>query len=109
VSFCTQPERTSTCPPEECGGPQGYLQRRNEAYDDDALQDMGVMVEWLEEILQMDVGSRTVGELTPDVTRMAMERMVARGPFLQEKFARKPVNQEFLRGRHRDLMRQQFV
>lgn len=67
------------------------------------------MAEGLDDILQRDHTDKTVGELTPDDARMAMERMVAREPFLPGKFSRKLVNQAFRDGRHRDLMHQQFA
>jgi len=99
---------SGTCPPEECGGPQGYLERRDEADGYDAWCDMGTMVEWLDDLVQRDVKDETVGELTTDDVRMAMERMVARGPFLAGKFSRKLVNRAFRDGRHRELTHQQF-
>jgi len=100
---------SGACPPEECGGPQGYLERRDEADGYDAWRDMGVMVDWLDDLLQRGVGDEAVAELTTDEARVAMERMVARGPFLPDKFSRKLVNQAFRDGVHRDLMHQQFV
>ena len=100
---------SGACPPEECGGPQGYLERRDEAGGYGAWRDMGVMVEWLDDILHRDIADKTVGEVATDDARMAMERMAARGPFLSDKFSRKLVNQAFRDGRHRDLMHQQFI
>jgi len=41
---------SGACPPEECGGPRGYLERRDEADGYGAWQDFGVMAEWLDDL-----------------------------------------------------------
>ena len=43
-----------------------------------------------------------------DDVESAMERMVARKPFVEGKFSRGAVNKRFRSGDHRDLMRQQM-
>lgn len=97
------------CPPEGCGGPEGYLVRRDEASGYDAWQDMGVMTEWLDGVLHGDTADKTVRDLLSEDVETAMERVIARGPYVEDKFSRKVVNDGFRTGKHRDLMHQQLM
>ena len=99
---------SGACPPEECGGPKGYLARRDEADGYGAWQDFGVMVEWLDDLTKQDTTDLTVRDVLTDEVEAAMQRVVAREPYQAGKFSRKLVNQAFRDGRHRDLMHQQF-
>ncbi|WP_287995837.1 plasmid pRiA4b ORF-3 family protein [Acidiphilium sp.] len=99
---------SGACPPEECGGPRGYLERRDEAEGYGAWQDFGVMAEWLDDLTKRDTTDLTVRDVLTDEVEAAMQRVVAREPYQAGKFSRKLVNQAFRDGRHRDLMHQQF-
>jgi len=99
---------SGACPPEECGGPRGYLERRDEADGYGAWQDFGVMAEWLDDLTKRDTTDLTVRDVLTDEVEAAMQRVVAREPYKAGKFLRKLVNQAFRDGRHRDLMHQQF-
>jgi hypothetical protein len=99
---------SGACPPEECGGPQGYLERRDEADGYGAWEDFGVMVEWLDDLTKRDTTNLTVRDVLTDEVEAAMQRVVAREPYQAVKFLRKAVNQAFRDGRHRELMHQQF-
>lgn len=100
---------SGACPPEDCGGPHGYLERRDEAGGYDAWRDMGVMVDWLDDIVQTDTPNHIVRDVLTDDVEAAMHRVLAREPYQSGKFSRKLVNQAFREGRHRELMRQQFA
>lgn len=100
---------SGVCPPEDCGGPQGYLERRDEADGYDAWRDMGMMVEWLGEVAQTNDPNLTVRDVLTDDVEAMMHRVLAREPYQTGKFLRKVVNQAFRDGRHRDLMRQQLA
>ena len=99
---------SGACPPEDCGGPYGYHERRDEADGYDAWRDMGVMVDFLEDIVAADVPERPVSDFLSDEVEAAMERMIARKPFVERKFLRGAVNKRFRAGDHRDLMHQQM-
>ncbi len=97
------------CPPEDCGGPDGFLARRDEADGYDAWQDMGMMAEWLGDVMQIDTADKTVGELLPEDVEAAMKRVVARGPYVRGKFSHKQVNDGFRDELHLRLQHQQIM
>ena len=99
---------SGVCPPEDCGGTQGYLDRRDEADGYDVWRDMGVMADFLEDIVAANAPDRPVSDFMSDDVEEAMERMVARKPFVESKFSRGGVNKRFRAGDHQVLMRQQM-
>ena len=99
---------SGACPPEECGGPHGYLERRDEADGHDAWRDMGIMTDFLEDIVAAEAPDRQVSDFLSDDVEAAMERIVARKPFVEGKFLRGAVNERLRAGDHRDLMHQQL-
>ncbi|WP_246660654.1 plasmid pRiA4b ORF-3 family protein [Nitratireductor sp. XY-223] len=98
----------STCPPEECGGPRGYLERRDEAEGYEAYMDMDVMAGFLEDVAAADAPDRPVSDFMSEEVEDAMERIAARKPFMEGKFSKGAVNKRFRAGDHRDLMHQQW-
>ena len=99
---------SGACPPEDCGGPHGYLERRDETESYDAWRDLNIMIGFFEEVVATDAPDRQVSDfLTADV-ETAMERITARQPFLEWKFSRSAVNKGFRAGEHRNLMHQQM-
>ena len=99
---------SGACPPEDCGGPHGYLERRDEAEGYDAWRDMDIMTAFLEDVVAADTPDRPVSNFMSDDVEAAMERMVARKPFVEGKFSRGAVNKRLRAGDHRQLMRQQM-
>jgi hypothetical protein len=95
-------------PPEDCGGVHGYLERRDEADGYDAWRDMGVMAEFLEDVVAADAPRRPVSDFMSDDVEAAMERMMARKPFVDEKFLRGDVNKRLRANDHLQMMRQQM-
>jgi hypothetical protein len=96
------------CPPEDCGGPAGYAERRLEAAGFDALEDLATLADWVQDVV-LD------GKTDPlaDAERLgdledALDRMKARQPYLADELSRRAVNARFRKGEHRDLMHQQF-
>ena len=99
---------SGACPPEECGGPRGFLTHRDEANGYDAWQDMHAMLGLLSEATKPDAGDDVVRSFLDDDVRMTMDRVLSRQAYLATKFSRKEINQAFRDNRHRDLMRQQL-
>lgn len=99
---------SGACPPEDCGGPHGYLEHRDETESYDAWRDMDIMTGFLEDVVAADAPERQVSDFLNDDVEAAMERIAARKPFVEGKFSRGAVNKRFRTGEHRDLMRQQM-
>ncbi len=96
------------CPPEDCGGPEGYLARRDEAMGLDALEDLDTMASLLEEIALEGKRELLDDEDTRWALEDAVERSRARQPFLADGFSRREVNQRFRQDEHRRLMHQWY-
>ncbi|MDA1044315.1 MAG: plasmid pRiA4b ORF-3 family protein [Verrucomicrobia bacterium] len=96
------------CPPEDCGGIAGYLERRDEAEGYDAWRDMDIMTGFLEEVAAADAPDKKVSDFLSDDVKAAMARIGARKPFVEGKFSRGDVNERFRAGDHHNLMRQQI-
>lgn len=95
-------------PPEDCGGPHAYLERRDEAGGYDAWRDMNIMADFLKDIAGANTPDRPVSDFLSDDVEAAIERMVARAPFIEGTFSRRQVNKRFRSGDHQQLMHQQM-
>jgi hypothetical protein len=96
------------CPPEECGGPEGYADRRLEAFGLEAMDDLATLADLVEAI----VVEKRVGLLDDPETRWelerALERSEVRQPFLAETFSRQAVNGRLLQDEHHVLLHQRL-
>jgi hypothetical protein len=99
---------SGACPPEDCGGVDGYLERRDEAEGYDAWRDIDIMTGFLEEVVTTDAPDRNVSDFLSDDVKAAMVRIAARKPFVEGKFSRGDVNKRFRAGDHLNVMRQQM-
>jgi hypothetical protein len=97
-----------SCPPEDCGGPEGYDQRRREATGFDAMQDCTRAAELIEKALLSGQQNLIKDPDTLWALDQAVDRMKARQPFLRDKFSMREVNARFRRDEHHVLMSQQF-
>lgn len=95
------------CPPEDCGGPAGFIAGRNAMLSLDALEDLDTMTE----IIGRVVLERRTDLLDDEDTRWrlegAVERSKAREHAQGQAFSRRTVNARLRRGEHRELMHQQ--
>ncbi len=103
--FCA--DGHEACPPEDCGGPPGYLARRGAWCSLEALDDLGFVAE---------IVNQAVIEGRPEVlddadTRSqvedALERAKERQLWSGRPFCRRTVNAALQQGRHLVLMHQQ--
>jgi hypothetical protein len=110
------------CPPEDCGGPEGYQARREEALGVEALDDLDTIEGCFDPPEGMTAklpGASLLKEIVRDGRHAllddedqrwklegALERLQARQPFLADGFARREVNARFRDGEHRRLMHQ---
>jgi len=97
-----------SCPPEDCGGPEGYDERRREAIGFDAMNDFATVAELIEEALLS--GKQELLKDPDTLLRLeeVVDRVKARQPFLRDGFSRREVNARFRRAEHHVLMHQQF-
>ncbi len=96
------------CPPEDCGGPEGYADRRREAIGFDALDDIATIARLVEAVvLDTQTGLRDDPDTRWELEE-ALDRAKARQPFLADDFSRRAVNQRFRQDEHHVLMHQHF-
>lgn len=94
------------CPPEGCGGPAGYLARRDEARGLDAYLDVALIAEAAQEVVDGAVPSALTDPLERAELEDAVDRMRARRPFLAAGFSRRPVDEALRADAHLERMRQ---
>jgi hypothetical protein len=96
-----------TCPPEDCGGPAGFMAERNAMLSLDALEDRETMAEIIGQVVQ----ERRTDLLDDEETRWRLEQAVERSKAREQAqgrpFSRRTVNARFRNGEHLDLMHQQ--
>jgi hypothetical protein len=99
---------SGACPPEDCGGPAAFMDRRDDLLSLEALDDLGTMAEILGEVAL----DRRPEVLDDDETRwrleQAAERSEARARAQGQPFSRRAVNARLRQGEHRVLMHQQW-
>lgn len=103
--FCV--DGHEACPPEDCGGPRGYLARREAWHSMDALDDLGVIAEVVEQAVIE--GRREILDDANTRSRLedALERADERERWKGRPFSRRAVNADLQRGRHLVLLHQQ--
>lgn len=97
------------CPPEECGGLQGYLTWRDEANGYDAWQDLEDLASFGQDLLDRHDTGQALEDLDLDNLEYVLDRMKAREPYLETSFSRRDVNTQLRDGKHRELMHQQLM
>ena len=97
------------CPPEDCGGPEGFMDHRDDRFSFDALEDLDTMVEVLQQVALKD-GSEAVALDQEARWRLedALERAKAREEAQGRLFSRRQVNANLRAGEHLNLMHQQW-
>ena len=96
------------CPPEDCGGPDAYHTRRDEATGLDAMDDLALVADTVERVLIGKDSSCVDDDDTRWRLEVAVERLGSRARFLETTFSRGAVNRGFRAGDHRRLMHQQM-
>ena len=97
------------CPPEDCGGPENFMARRDDRFSFDALEDLDTMVEVLQQVTLKD-GSEPLALDQETRWRLeeALERAKAREEALGRPFSRREVNASLRDDEHHTLMHQQW-
>jgi hypothetical protein len=97
------------CPPEDCGGPESFMDHRDDRFSFDALEDLDTLVEVFQQVALKD-GSETLALDQETRWRLedVLERAKAREAAEGRPFSRRQVNASFRAGEHRDLTHQQW-
>ena len=95
------------CPPEDCGGPHGYLAGLDRASSWDALEDLHTMADILREVVLEARPELLKEQETRRRLEDAVERSKARERARGLPFARRAVNAQFRKGEHLVLTHQQ--
>ena len=97
------------CPPEDCGGPESFMARRDDGFSFDALEDLDAMVEVLQQVALKD-GSEPLALDQETRWRLedALDRAKAREEARGRPFSRREVNVSLRDGEHHNLMHQQW-
>ena len=96
------------CPPEDCGGPDAYHARRDEATGLDTMDDLALVADTVERVLIGKAPSCLDDDDTRWRLERAVERLDSRARFVETTFSRGAVNRGFRAGGHRRLMHQQM-
>src|SRR5271166_2611431 len=106
-SVCTGGD--GACPPEDCGGPESFMDHRNDRFSFDALEDLDTMVEVFQQVALKD-GSEVLALDQETRWRLedALERAKAREQAQGRPFSRRDVNASLRDGEHHNLMHQQW-
>jgi hypothetical protein len=95
------------CPPEDCGGPETFMEHRDDLLSLEGREDLATMAEVISDI----VARRRLDLLDDEETRWrvdgALERSEVRERAQGRPFTRRSVNARLGRGEHRELMHQQ--
>ena len=99
---------SGACPPEDCGGPEGYSARLEEASGYDAWRDMETIAEWIDDVAVIGDVAMMKDQDRLDELEWAADQMAARKPYLLAAFSRRTVNARFREEEHRRLMHQWY-
>ena len=95
------------CPPEDCGGPRGYLAGLDDASSWDALDDLHTITDILREVVLENRPELLKDQETRWRLEDAVERSKARERARGHPFVRRTVNAQLRKGEHLVLMHQQ--
>jgi hypothetical protein len=96
------------CPPEDCGGPEGYLAGLDEAVSVEAFEDWDTLIETLDQVVREGRTELLKDEEARWRLEQALERIEDRENVPGEPFSRQAVNARLSQGEHRVLMCQQY-
>ena len=95
------------CPPEDCGGVEGYFAGRDEAAGPAAMKDLRLLADFVERTLIGKDLSMVEDEDSFRRVETASERCRSRARLLADRFCRGTVNRRFRAGEHLQFMHRQ--
>jgi hypothetical protein len=104
--FCV--EGHEACPPEDCGGPSGFLARRDAWLSDEGLDDLTTVADFIDQVALKGRRDLLKDEALIEQLRDVSERLELRHSWQGQPFSRKAVNARLKSGEHLALMHQRF-
>jgi hypothetical protein len=96
------------CPTEECGGPEVWMWRQDNAFGYETMDDLVITTEFLQEVTETKSLAMLDDPDRGDELRAALERLKQRASWLGENFERRKTNERLQHGEHLSLMHQQM-
>jgi hypothetical protein len=96
------------CPPEDCGGPAAFMDRRHDLWGMESFEDLSTIVEAVDHVLRHGREAVLEDEDRAWNLREALDRSESRQRAKGQPFSRRTVNKRLREGEHRVLMHQQY-
>lgn len=97
------------CPPEDCGGAESFMARRDDRFSFEALEDLDTMVEVFQQVVLKDGSEKlALDQETRWRLEDALERAKVRERAQGRAFSRRDVNVHFRENEHHTLMHQRW-
>lgn len=94
------------CPQEDCGGPQVWMWRQDNAFGYETMDDLATTAEFLQKVAETK--SLAALDDLDRTERAALERLKKRASWLGERFESRKTNERLQQGEHLNLMHQQM-
>jgi hypothetical protein len=96
------------CPPEDCGGPIGFMERRDSRYSLEGIEDLAAVADFVGRVVLKKQTAVLKDEAVIEEMRDVLERLEIRNSWQGKAFSRKAVNDRLRNGEHLKLMYQQW-
>jgi hypothetical protein len=97
-----------SCPPEDCGGVNGFLARREACTAPETSDDFALLADFVDQLALKRREGASIHAEEVDQVREALERLEGRQGWQGKPFSRKDVNVRLSRAEYLDLMHQQW-
>lgn len=99
-------EGHASCPPEDCGGPAAFLERRDAQYSLEGIEDLTTVADFVDLVVLKKQTEVLKDEAVIEEMRDVLERLELRHSWQGQPFSRKAVNARLKNGDHLALMHQ---
>jgi hypothetical protein len=96
------------CPREDCGGPEAWMWRQDNAFGYETMDDLEITTEFFQEVVETKSLAMLGDPEREAELRDALERLRERAAWLGERFERRETNERLKQGEHFNLMHQQM-
>lgn len=96
------------CPPEDCPGPQWFMENREPELSEEGLDDFEILSGLLSDIQDVGASAASGDEEAAEALEAVVERIRAREEWRGVAFKQARVNERFKKAEHLDLMHQQI-